>query len=148
MQRSFLTRSTGEKQTETAGLAQACSAKAFKTWNQGAGFMSFSRAFFVLAAAAWAAPAAAEPACKLGDICVIQSPLFGCKEPALIQRWIELYVEQDRETAERFITDQAAAGQCARFATGDRLVLLRYLGMRRLEARRPGESQSFILLLK
>ncbi len=59
--------------------------------------MSFSRAFFAIAAAAWAAPAAAEPACKLGDICVIQSPLFGCKEPALIQRWIELYVEQDRE---------------------------------------------------
>ena len=110
--------------------------------------MSFSRAFFAIAAAAWAAPAAAEPACQLGDICVIQSPLFGCKENALIERWIELYVEQDRETAERFITDQAAAGQCARFNTGDRLVLLRYLGMRRLEARRPGESQSFILLLK
>lgn len=110
--------------------------------------MSLSRAFFVLAAAAWAAPAAAEPACQLGDICVIQSPLFGCKEAALIQRWIDLYVEQDRETAERFITDRAATGQCARFAAGDRLVLLRYLGMRRLEARRPGESQSFILLLK
>jgi hypothetical protein len=122
--------------------------KSFQNPEPRARLMSFSRAFFVIATTAWAAPGAAEPACKLGDICVIQSPLFGCKEPALIQRWIELYVEQDRETAERFITDQAAAGQCARFAAGDRLVLLRYLGMRRLEARRPGESQSFILLLK
>ena len=35
-----------------------------------------------------------------------------------------------------------------RFQTGDRLILVRYLGLRRLEVRRPGESQTFIMLLK
>jgi len=95
-----------------------------------------------------ATPAAAEDDCKVGDTCVIQSPLFGCKDASLIKRWIDIYIETDKETAERFISDQVAAGQCARFKTGDKLRLLRYLGLRRLAVRRPGESETFIMLLK
>jgi hypothetical protein len=94
------------------------------------------------------APALATEGCRIGDICVMQSPLFGCKDASLIKRWIDLYVDQDRETAEKFIDDQVAAGQCARFRTGDKLRLVRYLGLRRLVVSRPGESQTFIMLLK
>lgn len=92
--------------------------------------------------------ARAEEACRIGDVCTLQDPLFGCRDAELIKNWIDLYVAESREAAERFLSEQAAAGQCARFAAGDRLVPLRYLGMRRLEARRPGESQRYILLLK
>jgi hypothetical protein len=113
------------------------------------------RLFILLAAPPLAAlaltmcrPALAEPACRIGDVCVLQNRLFGCRDPNLIKRWIDLSVERDREAAETFISEQAAAGQCARFGRGERLILIRYLGLRRLEARRPGESQSYILLLK
>lgn len=111
-------------------------------------YSSFSRALFVLIAAAAAAPALAQPDCKVGDICVLQGPQFGCKDPNLIKRWIDLSIEESREAAERFLSELAAAGQCARFKTGDQLRIARYLGMRRLEAQRPGDSQSFIILLK
>jgi len=78
----------------------------------------------------------------------LQAPLFGCQDADLIKRWIALYVDSDRDAAEAFVSEQTAAGQCARFGRGERLILIRYLGMRRLEARRPGEDKSFILLLK
>jgi hypothetical protein len=93
-------------------------------------------------------PALAEDPCRIGDVCVIQSPLFGCKDGALIKRWIELYVEIDRAAAESFIADQTAKGECAQFKAGDKLRLLRYLGMRRLEVQRPGDTERFIMLLK
>jgi hypothetical protein len=102
----------------------------------------------VLIAAGAAAPAFAQPDCKVGDVCVLQGPQFGCKDPSLIKRWIDLYIEESREAAERFLSEQSAAGQCARFRTGDQLRIIRYLGMRRLEAQRPGDGQSFIILLK
>jgi hypothetical protein len=94
------------------------------------------------------ARALATKGCRIGDICVMQSPLFGCKDQSDIKRWIDTYVDQDRDAAEKYVDDQVATGECARFQTGDKLRLVRYLGLRRLEVRRPGESQSFIMLLK
>ena len=94
------------------------------------------------------ARALATRGCRVGDVCVMQSPLFGCKDQSDIKHWIDTYVDQDREAAEKYIDDQVVAGECARFQTGDKLLLVRYLGLRRLEVRRPGESQSFIMLLK
>jgi hypothetical protein len=99
-------------------------------------------------ASASPARALATRGCRIGDICVMQSPLFGCKAQSDIKRWIDTYVDQDRDAAEKYIDDQVATGECARFQTGDKLRLVRYLGLRRLEVRRPGESQSFIMLLK
>lgn len=95
-----------------------------------------------------ATPAIAQNACKIGDVCAIQSPLFGCRDPEPIKRWIDIYIEQDKDAAEKFIADQVSLGQCAQFKAGDRLRLLRYLGMRRLEVQRPGEATRFIMLLK
>lgn len=94
--------------------------------------------------------AAAEMAagCRIGDICALQGPLFGCKDFSDIKRWIDIYVDVSREAAEHYIDQQVALGQCARFHTGERLRLLRYLGLRRLEVRRPDEFQTFITLLK
>lgn len=94
------------------------------------------------------ARALATRGCRLGDVCVMQSPLFGCKDQSDIKHWIDTYVDQDREAAEKYIDDRVVAGECARFQTGDKLLLVRYLGLRRLEVRCPGESQSFIMLLK
>jgi hypothetical protein len=110
----------------------------------------FFRLLVLLAAPPPAAPdrALAEPGCRIGDVCALQSPLFGCRNADLIKRWIELYVDRDRDAAEAFVSEQTAAGQCARFGRGERLILIRYLGMRRLEARRPGEDKSYIILLK
>ncbi len=104
-------------------------------------------AFLVLTALA-PRPAQAQNACNVGDVCAIQGPLFGCRDFGDIKRWIDTYVDQDRETAERYIDAQVAAGECVRFHAGEKLRLVRYLGLRRLEVRRPGESQSFIMLLK
>jgi hypothetical protein len=109
---------------------------------------SHSRALFVLIATGAAAPAFAHADCKVGDVCVLQGPQFGCKEQSLIRRWIDLSIEESREAAESFLSEQAAAGQCARFKTGDELRIIRYLGMRRVEAQRPGDGQSFVILLK
>ncbi len=110
-----------------------------------------ARLLFALALAALPASAAralATKGCRIGDICVMQSPLFGCKQQSDIKQWIDTYVDKDRETAEKYIDDQVAAGECARFQTGDKLRLVRYLGLLRLEVSRPGESQIFIVLLK
>ncbi len=94
------------------------------------------------------ARALATKGCRIGDICVMQSPLFGCKDMSDIKHWIDTYVDQDREAAEKYVDSQVTTGECARFQTGDKLRLVRYLGLRRLEVRRPGDSQSFIMLLK
>jgi hypothetical protein len=111
-------------------------------------YSSLSRALFVLIAAGAAAPAFAQPDCKVGDICVLQGPQFGCKDASLIKHWIDLSIEENRAAAERFLSERESVGQCARFKTGEQLRIVRYLGMRRLEAQRPGDSQSFIILLK
>jgi hypothetical protein len=103
---------------------------------------------FVLIATGAAAPALANADCKVGDVCVLQGPQFGCKDQSLIRRWIELSIEESREAADGFLSEQAAAGQCARFKSGDELRVIRYLGMRRVEAQRPGDSQSYVILLK
>jgi hypothetical protein len=94
------------------------------------------------------APARALDSCQVGDLCTVQGPQFGCKDPGPIKRWIELNVEVSREAAENFIAEQVAAGICAKFDKGDRLRITRYIGMRRIEVQRPGESDRFIVLLK
>lgn len=109
-------------------------------------FVPFS--ILIILTALAGSPARAQSACRIGDVCAIQSPLFGCRDEGQIKRWIDLYVEQDRDAAEKFIADRVAAGECVQFRTGDRLRLLRYLGMRRLEVQRPGDSARFIMLLK
>jgi hypothetical protein len=86
--------------------------------------------------------------CESGEICILQSEAFGCKDASLIKRWVDLYVEESRESADRFIAAQVEAGQCAVFKPGARLRILRYVGMRRLEVQRPGQTQRFIMLLK
>lgn len=108
------------------------------------------RLFFLLAVLPLSAAGSvrADSGCRIGDVCVLQNALFGCKDPSLIKRWIDLYVEQDPDAAEAFVSEETAAGRCARFERGERLILVRYLGIRRLEARRPGDSERFILLLK
>jgi hypothetical protein len=83
-----------------------------------------------------------------GEICILQSEAFGCKDASPIKRWVDLYVEENRESADRFIAAQVEAGQCAVFKPGDRLRILRYVGMRRLEVQRAGETERFIMLLK
>lgn len=102
----------------------------------------------LLALAPACQPARALGVCETGAICALQSEQFGCRDLASIKRWVDLYVEQSRETADRFLAAQVEAGQCARFKTGDRLLILRYVGMRRVEVQRAGETQRFILLLK
>ena len=75
--------------------------------------------------------------CRIGDICAMQSPLFGCKDLSDVKHWIDTYVDQNREAAEKYVDEQVAAGECARFQTGDKLLLVRYLGLRRLEVLLP-----------
>jgi len=99
--------------------------------------------------AVWAGQSAwALGSCEVGDLCAIQGAQFGCKDFSLIKRWIDLNVEVSREAAEKFIADQVDAGACARFKEGDRLRILRYIGMRRLEVQRPSETDRYIILLK
>jgi hypothetical protein len=93
-------------------------------------------------------PARALGACNTGEVCALQSEQFGCRDLASIKRWVDLYVEQSREMADRYLAAQVEAGQCARFKTGDRLRIIRYVGMRRLEVQRAGETERFIILLK
>ncbi len=113
--------------------------------------MSFRKALFV---ATFVAPVLASPpaqalgSCEVGDLCTIQTSLFGCKDKSLIKRWIDTYVDENREAADDFIAKQVTAGQCAQFKAGDKLRIVRYLGMRRVEVERPGESERFIVLLK
>ncbi len=94
------------------------------------------------------APAHALGSCEVGDLCTIQTALFGCKDASLIKQWIDTYVDQDRQAADNFIAKQVDAGQCAQFKAGDKLRIVRYLGMRRLMVSRPGQTERFILLLK
>lgn len=94
------------------------------------------------------APARAMGSCQVGDLCTVQGPQFGCKDPSLIKRWIDLNIEESREAAENFIAQQVAAGICAKFNQGDRLRITRYIGMRRIEVQRPGESDRYVILLK
>ncbi len=112
--------------------------------------MSFSKgivaALFLAACAgqsAWA-----HGSCEVGDLCTIEGAQFGCKDPALIKRWIDLNVEVSRDAAENFIAGEVEAGICARFKEGDRLRIVRYIGMRRLEVQRPNETERYIILLK
>ena len=93
-------------------------------------------------------PARAAGVCQTGAVCALQSEQFGCKDLASIKRWVDLYVEQDRETADLFLAAQVEAGRCALFKTGDRLRIVRYIGMRRVEVQRASETESFIILLK
>ncbi len=112
--------------------------------------MSFSKGIVaaVLLAAWVGRPAWALGSCEVGDLCAIQGAQFGCKDPGLIKRWIDLNVEASREAAESFIAEQVEAGICARFKEGDRLRIVRYIGMRRLEVQRPNETDRYIILLK
>ena len=102
----------------------------------------------LLALAPASLPARALGACATGGVCALQSQQFGCKDLASIKRWVDLYVEQSRETADRYLATQVEAGQCVVFKTGDRLQIVRYVGMRRVEVQREGETERFILLLK
>ncbi len=92
--------------------------------------------------------ARADGACEVSQICALQSEEFGCKDSSLIKRWVDLYVDENRELADRFIATQVEAGQCAMFKPGARLRILRYVGMRRVEVQRAGETERFIMLLK
>ncbi len=107
----------------------------------------------VLLAAQLANPSPALPPertapARWAQICALQSEEFGCKDSSLIKRWVDLYVEENRESADRFIATQVEAGQCAMFKPGARLQILRYVGMRRVEVQRAGETERFIMLLK
>ena len=93
-------------------------------------------------------PAEAAGVCESGEICALQSEAFGCKDVSLIKRWVDLYVEESRESADRFIATQVETGQCAVFKPGARLRILRYVGVRRVEVQRDGENERFIMLLK
>jgi hypothetical protein len=111
--------------------------------------MSFSKGLAAgLVALLASSKAFALGACEVGDLCAIQGAQFGCKDPALIKRWIDLNVEVSREAAENFIAEQVSAGSCTKFKAGDRLRITRYIGMRRIEAQRPGETERYIILLK
>jgi hypothetical protein len=93
-------------------------------------------------------PAEAAGVCESGEICTLQSEAFGCKDASPIKRWVDLYVGESREAADRFIAAQVETGQCAVFKPGARLRILRYVGMRRVEVQRAGETERFIMLLK
>jgi hypothetical protein len=108
------------------------------------------RLFGLLIAALLAFPAHAEPKarCAVGDICELTFPLFGCKDGEPLKRWVEIFVDESRERAEDYLTEQTKAGRCMRFEKGDKLRIVRYIGMSRLEASRPDETQRWLMLLK
>ena len=113
--------------------------------------MSLTRGIFVVAvlmATIASSPAHADGACDIGELCAIQDPQFGCKDYSLIRRWIDINIEISREAADAYVVEQEKAGLCARFKAGDQLRILRYIGMRRVEVQRPGESAHYIVLLK
>lgn len=86
--------------------------------------------------------------CAVGDICELTFPLFGCKDEKPLRRWVEIYVDDSRNAAEAYLTEQENSGQCVRFQKGDKLRILRYIGLSRLEASRPDETQRWLMLLK
>ncbi len=96
------------------------------------------------------APGRAEPGhrCNVGDVCELTFPLFGCKDEAPLGHWVELFVDESREVAEAYLTEQEKAGQCIRFQKGDKLRILRYIRQSRLVASRPDETQNYFVLLK
>jgi hypothetical protein len=104
--------------------------------------------FFAGLLALAAPPARAEAGCEAGQLCTLGSEQFGCKELPPLKRWVDLYVETSRVAADRYMDREIESGACARFRKGDQLRILRYVGMRRVEVQREGESQRFILLLK
>jgi len=108
------------------------------------------RMFWLLLAAVLAVPAHAEPKvrCAVGDICELTFPLFGCKDGEPLKRWVEIYVDDSRDLAEAYLDTQEKAGKCVRFAKGDKLRIVRYIGMSRLEVTRPDETQRWLMLLK
>lgn len=113
--------------------------------------MSLTRGIFaraVLIATIANSQARAGGACDIGELCSIQEPQFGCKDYSLIRRWIDINIEISREAADAYIAEQEKAGLCAQFKAGDQLRILRYIGMRRVEVQRPGESVRYIVLLK
>lgn len=95
-----------------------------------------------------AAAAESGARCKVGDICELTFPLFGCKDGKPLKKWVDIYVDESRDAAEAYLTDEVKAGQCVRFEKGDKLRILRYIGMSRLEAARPDEDQRWLMLLK
>jgi len=106
----------------------------------------------LIAALALLAPASAHAEakvrCAVGDICELTFPLFGCKDGDPLKRWVELYVDASRADAEAYLDTQEKSGQCVRFFKGDKLRIVRYIGMSRLEVARPGETQRWLMLLK
>ncbi|MCW2283596.1 hypothetical protein M2323_001368 [Rhodoblastus acidophilus] len=94
--------------------------------------------------------AQAEPKvrCAVGDICELTFPLFACKTGDPLKRWVELYVDESRDVAEAYLDTEEKTGQCVRFAKGDKLRIVRYIGMSRLEVARPDETQRWLMLLK
>jgi hypothetical protein len=102
----------------------------------------------LLALAPACPPARAMGVCEAGEVCALQSAQFGCRDLASIKRWVDLYVEQSPKTADRYLVAQVETGQCALFKIGDRLRIIRYVGMRRVEVQRAGEADRFILLLR
>jgi hypothetical protein len=95
-----------------------------------------------------ASPAHALDGCHVGEICELTFPLFGCKDATRLKRWVDLYVDDSRDAAEAYLDAEEAAGRCLRFNKGDRLRIVRYIGLSRLEAARPGETQIYTVLLK
>ena len=111
----------------------------------------FRRGVFAVAALApllSAAPAFAFDSCKEGELCTLQSEQFGCKDLSELKRWIDINIEIDRAAGDKYLADQVQAGQCAQFKTGDRLRIVHYMGMRRLEVQRAGQTERFIILLR
>ncbi len=100
----------------------------------------------------WPWPQARRPtlsnSCKEGELCTLQNEQFGCKDLSQLKRWIDINIEIDRAAGDKFLADQVEAGQCAQFKTGDRLRIVHYMGMRRLEVQRAGETERFIILLR
>ena len=107
-------------------------------------------AFLLLALPAFTAAAHADPKprCAVGDICELTFPLFGCKDEKPLRKWVELYVDDGYRQAEAYLNEETDAGHCVRFEKGDKLRILRYIGMSRLEASRPDEDQRWLMLLK
>jgi hypothetical protein len=102
----------------------------------------------LVAGAPAAAGAEPKPRCAVGDVCELTFPLFGCKDEKPLRKWVETYVDESPQKAEDYLTEQENSGQCMRFFKGDKLRILRYIGLSRLEASRPDNSQRWLMLLK
>jgi hypothetical protein len=104
----------------------------------------------LLCAALAPAPVRADPKprCAVGDICELTFPLFGCKDEKPLRKWVETFVDDGQAAAEAYLTDEEKTGVCVRFNKGDKLRIVRYIGMSRLEATRPDEDKRWLMLLK